>query len=89
MIVRFDNKALQQTIERRNEPIGVDGDPPSLRKGGISETFAIVREARKNMDEASQHSGTEDKTKINRETIQEEEEKETRPPAADRNGIKG
>lgn len=85
MIVRFDNKALQQTIERRNEPIGVDGDPPSLRKGGISETFAIVREAKKNMDEGGQNSGPEDKTKLNRDTIQEEEEKET---VSDRNGIK-
>ena len=88
MIVRFDNKALQQTIERRNEPIGVDGDPPSLKKGGISEAYAILREAKKNMDEAGQNAGAEDKTKFNRETIQEEEEKEAKPQA-DRNGITG
>lgn len=88
MIVRFDIEALQQTVERRNEPIGVDGDPPSTRKGGISEADAILKEAKKNMDEAGQDIGAEDRTRLNRETIQEEEEKEARPQA-DHNGIKG
>lgn len=88
MIVQFDNKALQQTVERRNEPIGVDGDPPSMRKGGISEADVILKEAKKNMDEAGQKVGAEDRTKLARDVIPEEEEKEARP-APDRNGLKG
>lgn len=88
MIVRFDNKALQQTVERRNEPIGVDGDPSSTKKGGISEADAIVKEAKRNMDEVGQSGGAEDKTKLSRDIIQEEEEKEV-GPEVDLNGVKG
>lgn len=73
MIVRFDNKALQQTVERRNDPIGVDGDPLSTRKGGISEADAIVQEAKKNMNEAGQSAGTGDRTPVSQEVIAEEE----------------
>ena len=45
MIVRFDNKAVQNTVDRKVEPIGVEGDPPG-KKGGISEAEAIVRDAK-------------------------------------------
>ncbi|KAI9867872.1 MAG: Protein phosphatase 2C 1 [Trichoglossum hirsutum] len=45
MIVRFDNKAVQNTVDRKVEPIGVEGDP-SGKKGGISEAEAIVRDAK-------------------------------------------
>ncbi|KAH0547603.1 hypothetical protein FGG08_000328 [Glutinoglossum americanum] len=45
MIVRFDNKAVQNTVDRKVEPIGVEGDPPG-KKGGISETEAIMRDAK-------------------------------------------
>ena len=81
MIVRFDNKALQQTVERVKEPIGVEGDPPSNKKGGISEADAIIKEARKSMPDAGNFvpvdSGESDeKAKISQEVIREEEEKE-------------
>ena len=33
MIVRFDGQRVQQTVERKTEPIGVEGDPAS-QKGG-------------------------------------------------------
>ena len=84
MIVRFDNKALQQTVERRAEPIGVEGDPPSTKKGGISEADALVKEARKSMGEAGKHLPTgdvaeEEKNRVSKEIIQEEEEKEVGP----------
>ncbi|MCJ1314002.1 Protein phosphatase 2C 1 [Agyrium rufum] len=50
MVVRFDNKLLQQTVERgKTDPIGVEGDPPTTKKGGISEIDGIVREARKSL----------------------------------------
>ena len=45
MIVRFDNKAVQNTVDRKVELIGVEGDP-SGKKGGISEAEAIVRDAK-------------------------------------------
>ena len=85
MIVRFDNKALQQTVERKAEPIGVEGDPPSTKKGGISEADAIVKEARKSMGEGpgkTLHSDAEveeEKVKVSQEIIREEEEKEVGP----------
>lgn len=84
MIVRFDNKALQQTVERRTEPIGVEGDPPSTKKGGISEADALVKEARKSMGDAGRSlpSGDaleEEKKRVSKEIIKEEEEKEPGP----------
>ena len=82
MIVRFDNKALQQTVERKAEPIGVEGDPPSNKKGGISEADAIIQEARKSMSDsglAPEEVSAEEKAKISQEVIREEEEKEVGP----------
>ena len=85
MVVRFDNKALQQTVERRTEPIGVEGDPPSTKRGGISEADAIVKEARKSMGDTGK-LGLENempeevqKGRFSQEIIQEEEEKEPGP----------
>lgn len=97
MIVRFDNKALQQTVERKTEPIGVDGDPPTKKQGGISEADAIVKEARKSLGEGPSkmlHSdikaeeGLDDeKARISQEVIREEEEKEP-GPELDPDGLK-
>ncbi|KAK5118994.1 hypothetical protein LTR62_000205 [Meristemomyces frigidus] len=44
MVVRFDSKAVQQTVARDLEPIGVEGDAAS-KTGGISEAQAIVAES--------------------------------------------
>lgn len=84
MIVRFDNKALQQTAERRTEPIGVEGDPPSTKKGGISEADALVKEARKSMGDTGKNPPSrevleDEKQRVSKEIIQEEEEKEAGP----------
>lgn len=51
MIIRFDNNALRDTVERRNgaELIGVEGDPATAR-GGVSEADAIVAEARQKVE---------------------------------------
>lgn len=70
MIVRFDSKAVQQSVDRKTEPIGVEGDPPSTIKGGISEADAIVGEAIKTMNL------DDDKRGIGRESIKEEEQQE-------------
>lgn len=52
MIVRFDNKALQQAQESKDNLIGVEGDPAS-KSGGISEAEAIVGETKKQLDEGN------------------------------------
>ena len=97
MIVRFDNRAVQQTVERKAEPIGVEGDPPTKKQGGISEADAIVKEARKSMsdgpgrvlhsDVKSDEGVEEEKARISQEIIREEEEKET-GPELDPEGLK-
>ena len=79
MLVRFDGKALQKTVERKAEPIGVEGDPPT-KNGGISEADAIVKEARKSMgDMVKPEEVEETKGRVSREIIKEEEEKEPGP----------
>ena len=87
MIVRFDNKALQQTVERRAEPIGVEGDPPTV-KGGISEADAIVKEARKSMSDTSKLDISEEEKRRFSQEILEEEEGQEAGPELDPGGIK-
>lgn len=53
MVVRFDNQRVQQTVEQKVEPIGVEGDPLST-KGGISEAEAIVLDSKKKLDESGE-----------------------------------
>ncbi|MCJ1411270.1 Protein phosphatase 2C 1 [Ptychographa xylographoides] len=81
MVVQFDNKALRSLAEHKSEPIGVEGDPSSTKKGGISEADAIVKEARKSMGDVQLESEvTEDERKnLNKEFIMEESEKEPGP----------
>ena len=87
MIVRFDNKALQQTVERKTDAIGVEGDPTSA-KGGISEADAIVKEAGKSMGDSGKFDvSEEEKKRLSREIIQEEEEQEP-GPELDPEGVK-
>ncbi|KAL8697062.1 MAG: hypothetical protein Q9201_007330 [Fulgogasparrea decipioides] len=87
MIVRFDGKALQQTVERKAEPIGVEGDPPT-KQGGISEADAIIKEARKSMGELSKPEEIEEtKRRVSQEIIREEAESEP-GPELDPEGVK-
>lgn len=51
MVVRFDSQKVQDTVELKHEPIGVDGDRSS-QQGGVSETEAIVLEQRRKLDES-------------------------------------
>ena len=90
MIVRFDGKAVSQNIDRKSSPIGVEGDPSSTKKGGISEADHLVEEARKNMGDAGVVAGEMDEAergRVSREIIREEEEKET-GPELDEEGLK-
>ncbi|KAF2225958.1 phosphatase 2C-like domain-containing protein [Elsinoe ampelina] len=53
MLVRFDGQRVQQTVDRKTEPIGVEGDPSSQR-GTMSEADAIVESQKKKLDESGQ-----------------------------------
>ena len=53
MLVRFDGKAVQQAVENKSEPIGVEGDPPT-KKGGVSEAEHLVMESKKQLDETGE-----------------------------------
>ena len=78
MVVRFDNQAVQQAVDRKAEPIGVEGDPPTQR-GGISETEAIISRQKELLNDSGEYL---DRVPSN---IVEEEEQEPGPelnPAA-------
>ncbi|KAL9071890.1 MAG: hypothetical protein Q9157_005316 [Trypethelium eluteriae] len=75
MIVRFDNKAVQNTVDRKIEPIGVDGDP-ATKEGGISEAESIVLQSKKHLDESGEAVPPENLTP---ESIEEEDEADPGP----------
>ena len=50
MVVRFHADLIRDVVERRSEPIGVEGDPSSREKGGVSEADKIVEGAKKKLD---------------------------------------
>lgn len=54
MVVRFDSSAVMQTVERKVEPIGVEGDA-ATQMGGISEADAIVLGQKKKLDETGEY----------------------------------
>ena len=89
MIVRFDSKAVHQTLSNVSaSPIGVEGDPPSTKRGGISEAEHLVGEARKSMgDSFIGGRETEGDLEVGQDVIKEEEEKET-GPEVDAEGLK-
>ena len=49
MVIRFDSKAVQETVEKKTEPIGVEGD---AKQSGLTEAEAIVLESKKKLDES-------------------------------------
>ena len=74
MTVRFDNQKVQETVQNKAEPIGVEGDPPS-KQGGRSEAENIVLESKKKLDE----SGGEQLDRITTDIIEEQAEAEPGP----------
>lgn len=80
MVVQFDKKALQETVNHKVEPIGVEGDPSSSKKGGISEADAILKEASKGIRKTDGSGDLDDNMKpLSEELIREEKEKEPGP----------
>ncbi|KAF2772919.1 PP2C-domain-containing protein [Teratosphaeria nubilosa] len=53
MVVRFDTKAVQQTVAKEVPPIGVEGDQAEESRG-VTEAEAIVAESKKKLDESGE-----------------------------------
>lgn len=82
MIVRFDAKALQQNVDKKAEPIGVEGDPATKKKGGVSEVDKIVSEAKRKSGIGGSGDGAVDMSSPERDAVKEEiitEEEEQEP----------
>jgi protein phosphatase PTC1 len=52
MVVRFDANLIRDVVERRIDPIGVEGDTPSKDKGGVSEADKIIEGTKKQLNDA-------------------------------------
>lgn len=76
MIVRFDSKAVQEAVQQKTEPIGVEGDP-GTKEGGPSEADQLVAESRKKLEDSGVSSDS--LVKVPTEIIQAEEEAEPGP----------
>lgn len=83
MIVRFNTQALQAVTDPDGERIGVDGDPASTVKGGISESEALVKQAAKL---SGVSSDTESLEKSATQMIEEEDQEPG--PELDPEGLK-
>lgn len=78
MVVRFDNKAVQEAVANKTEPIGVEGDP-ATKSGGLSEAEHIVLESKKRLDE----SGSPQLDRVTTQMVEAEKQKESGPEVDD------
>lgn len=84
MIVRFDTKLVQDMVERRTDPIGVEGDVPA-RQSNVSEADKIVEDAKKHVEDLGLVDGDKDPMtdqKLQEDIIREAEKQEPGPEAA-------
>lgn len=83
MIVRFDSKLVQDMVDRRVDPIGVEGDVPTHRSD-VSEADKIIEDTKKNVADLGLID--DEKNPIPNERLQEdiirEAEKEEPGPEA-------
>ncbi|KAI9736131.1 MAG: Protein phosphatase 2C 1 [Cirrosporium novae-zelandiae] len=82
MIVRFDNnKLVQNSLDKKAGPIGVEGDPPT-KEGGVSEADHIVAEAKKTIEVKGEKGdiGSPERAAIIREESEKEPGPELTPP---------
>ena len=75
MIVRFDSKMVQQTVDNKAEPIGVEGDP-ATKSGGLSEAEHLVWASKKKLDETGGDPGLE---RVSTDQLVKEHEENTEP----------
>lgn len=84
MVVRFHADIIRDVMERRLDLIGVEGDPLSKRKGGVSEADKIVDDARRKLDAAAADASVPVylglNAKIQEETIDQQQRQQTEEP---------
>jgi protein phosphatase PTC1 len=83
--VRFDPELIRNVVERRSDPIGVEGDPAFQRRGGVSEADKIVEDVKKSLD---QEVGSDAERGLNA-TINEEQNSNRSSPPKDSISPKG
>lgn len=83
MVVRFDSRAVQDTIAHRNDPIGVEGDKLSSVPGGVSESTAIVGAVKQSLDKLRD----EGKLGTDVPNIEEEQMQQEPGPELDLHGL--
>lgn len=90
MIVRFDKAALASALSPlapgasdKSNLIGVEGDPPSSVRGGITETEAIIQAAKKGMPVGDDP----ELSRISTDMIVEEEQNTEPGPELDPSGL--
>ena len=74
MIVRFDGQKVQEQVQNKTDPIGVEGDPAS-KEGGLTEAESLVLESKKKLDE----SGVEQLDRVPSDIMEQEEDAEPGP----------
>lgn len=83
MIVRFDTQLVQDMINHRTEPIGVEGDVPPNPKD-VSEADKIIEDAKKNVADLGLVDGEKAPVvdaKLQDDIIREAEKEEPGPEA--------
>ncbi|KAK2767041.1 Protein phosphatase 2C 1 [Arachnomyces sp. PD_36] len=84
MIVRFDTKLVQDMVEHRIDPIGVEGDVPT-NPTDVSEADKIIEDAKKNVEGLGLVDGDKnplDSEKVQEDIAREAEKQEAGPEAS-------
>lgn len=75
MVVRYNSQVVSDTISSKLEPIGVEGDPSTKVRGGVTESEAIVGAAKRSMGgEVERPRASNDLARMNTPTIMEQAE---------------
>ena len=78
MVVRYNAQTVSDTLSSKLEPIGVEGDPSTKVRGGVTESEAIVGAAKRSMggsgDVERPRGTSNDLQKMSTQTIMEQDE---------------
>lgn len=77
MVVRLDKGMLQDVVDKRVDPIGVEGDKSTQLRGGVTEAEAILGAAKAGMPVLDAES--QEELRRSTEMIAEEQEQEQEP----------
>lgn len=92
MVIRYNAQAVADNISARAEPIGVEGDPSTRVRGGVTESEAIVGAAKRSLEGvAGDGRGSNELGRLNTQMIletEEEAEGQEPGPELDPEGLK-